>query len=100
MSDKTMLVIPGRRLSVPKPVKRLVQVLMAVTLTAMTLLVLLGGSTLLVGKTKSPMQAFDQWLSFVRQPEIITVMVLTALVTILFVYWQRDQERRPEAKGR
>jgi uncharacterized membrane protein len=93
-----MLVIPGRRMSVSKAVKRAVQVVSAVGLTGLALLVLLGASTLLVGKTKSAEQAFNQWLSFIKQPEILTVMVLTAIVTVALVYWQRDMERRPEQK--
>ncbi|MDX2289648.1 MAG: hypothetical protein NW217_12605 [Hyphomicrobiaceae bacterium] len=100
MSDRTMLVMPGRRVSVPKAVKRSIQVGMSVVLTSLALLIVLGGSTMLVGKTKSPVQAFEQWLGFIRQPEILTTMVLTALVTVALVYWQRDHERRGESAKR
>ncbi len=100
MSDRTMLVMPGRRMSVPKPVKRTIQVGLAVVLTSLALLVVLGSSTMLVGKSKSPIQAFEQWLAFIRQPEILTTMVLTAVVTVVLVYWQRDQERRSETTKR
>jgi hypothetical protein len=34
------------------------------------------------------------WLAFIRRPDILTTMVLTAFVTVLFVYWQRERERR------
>ena len=34
------------------------------------------------------------WLGFVRRPDMLAIMSLTALVTVLFVYWQRDQERK------
>ena len=35
----------------------------------------------------------DQWLAFINRPDIMATMVLTALVTVMLVYWQRDQER-------
>jgi nicotinamide riboside transporter PnuC len=40
------------------------------------------------------------WLTFIRRPDILTTMVLTAFVTVLFVYWQRNQERRAGAPSR
>jgi hypothetical protein len=36
----------------------------------------------------------DVWLAFINRPDIQGTMVLTAIVTVLFVYWQRDSERR------
>jgi uncharacterized membrane protein len=33
------------------------------------------------------------WLNFIKRGDIIAVMALTALTTVLFVYWQRDKER-------
>ena len=40
------------------------------------------------------MGGLDVWLSFIGRSDIIGTIVLTALVTIAFMYWQRDRERR------
>ena len=93
MVDKTTLVLPGKRLSVPKIFKRLVQVTVAVGLTAGVALILIAGNLLLVGKKGKSFQGVDIWLSFINRTDILATMILTALVTVLFVYWQRDQER-------
>jgi hypothetical protein len=39
------------------------------------------------------MSWINTWLAFIKRGDIIAVMVLTALTTVLFVYWQRDKER-------
>jgi hypothetical protein len=38
-------------------------------------------------------QAVTAWMAFIQRPDILATMVLTASVTVLFVYWQRDKER-------
>lgn len=94
MSDKTTLVMPGvKKMSVPKLLKRTLQVAAAVALTCGVVLALVVGNGMLVGRGNS-MQAWSTWLAFINRPDILTTMILTALVTVLFVYWQRDQERR------
>lgn len=95
MSDKTVLVMPGskKRLSVPKPVKRSMQVAVAVTLTSLVVLALVLGNALLMAKGTS-MQGVNAWLAFIKRGDIQATMILTAVVTVLFVYWQRDQEKR------
>ena len=93
MSEKTVLMMPGKKLSVPRPVKRSLQVAFAVGLTALTALALMMGSGLLQAKGTST-QVLAVWLAFINRPDIQATMVLTALVTVIFVYWQRDMERR------
>ena len=93
MSDKTTLVLPGRKVQVPRPLKRTLQVALAVGLTALAALVLMLGSGLLQAKGTT-VQVLNVWLSFIFRPDIQATMVLTALVTVLFVYWQRDTEGR------
>ena len=93
MSEKTVLIMPGKKLSVPRPVKRSLQVALAVGLTALTALALMMGSGLLQAKGTST-QVLAVWLAFINRPDIQATMVLTALVTVIFVYWQRDLERR------
>ena len=92
-SDKTVLNLPGKKMSVPKPVKRSIQVALAVALTALVALALMMGSGLLQAKGTST-QMLAVWLAFINRPDIQATMVLTAIVSVLFVYWQRDNERR------
>jgi hypothetical protein len=53
-----------------------------------------GGDGLLAGRSSSLQTATASWLGFVRRPDVLAIMFLTALVTVLFVFWQRDQERK------
>jgi hypothetical protein len=92
--ETTVLVIAGKRLRVPRFVKRAVQVAVSVGLTLFVVLVIQVGDGLLSGKVSLP-AASASWLAFIRRPDILTVMTLTALVTVLFVYWQRAREKKP-----
>jgi hypothetical protein len=93
MSDKTTLVVPGQKLSVPRLVKRLIQVGVSVALTCAVALIFVVGSGMLLGRANSS-RGLDIWLAFIKRPDIHGTMLLTAIVTVLFVYWQRDKERR------
>ena len=93
MVEKTTLVLPGKRLSVPKLFKRLVQVVLAVALTSGVALAFIAGSAMLIGKKGRSLQGFDVWLSFINRTDILATMILTAAVTVLFIYWQRTSER-------
>jgi hypothetical protein len=93
MSDKTTLVMPGQKLAVPKLAKRVIQVGISVGLTCAVALLLILGNGMLLGRT-STARGINRWLAFIQQPEIQGTMFLTAIVTVLFVYWQRDKERR------
>lgn len=93
MTEKTTLVLPGKRLSVPKVFKRLVQITLAVSLTSLVALAVIAGNTMLTDKKAQMLKGFDQWMSFINRPDILATMVLTAFVTVMLVYWQRDQER-------
>jgi hypothetical protein len=92
MSEKTILVVPGKKLTVPRPLKRGLQIAAAVALTAGVALAILVGNGLLVPRGHL-LQGWDVWVTFINRTDILATMVLTALVTVLFVYWQRDQER-------
>jgi ABC-type Mn2+/Zn2+ transport system permease subunit len=92
MSEKTILVVPGKKLTVPRVFKRGLQILAAVGLSAGVALAILIGNGLLVPRGHL-LQGWDTWLTFINRTDILATMVLTALVTVLFVYWQREQER-------
>jgi hypothetical protein len=99
MVETTQLVVAGKKLSVPRLFKRLLQVALAVALTAAVFFVVIAGNGFLVGR--STFQAgFNAWRAFIQRPDILTTMVLTAFVTVLLVYWQRDQERKAGGAGR
>jgi hypothetical protein len=94
MLETTLLVVSGKKLTVPRLLKRTLQVAIAVALTAGVFLVVIVGNGLLVGRQASLQAGITLWLAFVKRPDILATMFLTALVTVLFVYWQRNQERR------
>jgi len=93
MSDKTMLVMPGKNLMVPRLFKRTIQVASAVALTSGVALALMLGSGLLQARGTLS-QSLSVWVQFINRSDIQATMVLTALVTVAFVYWQRDKEGR------
>ena len=94
MVEKTLLALPGKKVSVPRVFKRVVQVALAAGLTAAVMLVVMLGNGLLTGRGASLQGGVAAWIAFIKRPDIYTTIVLTALVTVLFVYWQRDHERR------
>lgn len=100
MVETTSLVVAGKKLSVPRLIKRVLQVAMAVALTAGVFLVVIVGNGFLVGRATSLQAGVNAWLAFIKRPDILTTMVLTAFVTVLFVYWQRNQERRAGGSSR
>ncbi len=93
MSEKTILVVPGKKeADGAAALKRSLQIAAAVALTAGVALAILVGNGLLVPRGHL-LQGWDVWVTFINRTDILATMVLTALVTVLFVYWQRDQER-------
>jgi hypothetical protein len=42
----------------------------------------------------STSRGLDMWLGLIKRPDLQGAVLLTAIVTVLFVYWQRDKERR------
>lgn len=94
MIERTGFVVAGKKAMVPRLVKRLIQIAATVTLTASVLLIVIVGNGFLVGKAPSFRTGWNLWLGFVQRPDILSTMFLTAAVGVIFVYWQRNQERR------
>ena len=92
--ETTILAVAGKKLKVPRVLKRALQVAVSVGLTLVVVFVIQVGDGLLAGRATSLQGAITTWLNFVRRPDTLAIMTLTALVTVLFVYWQRDQERK------
>lgn len=100
MIERTGFVVAGRKAMVPRLLKRLLQIAATVTLTATVLLVVIVGNGFLVGKAPSFRSGWNLWLTFIQRPDILSTMILTAIVGVLFVYWQRNQERKAGLSGR
>ncbi|HEX6001576.1 MAG TPA: hypothetical protein VFZ16_19610 [Hyphomicrobiaceae bacterium] len=95
MAETTQLVMAGKKMAMPRFLKRLVQAGLGVALTSAVFFAMIVGNGLLIGRATTLQSAYNAWLAFIRRPDILTTMVLTAVVTVLLLYWQRDQERRP-----
>ncbi len=94
MVETTQMVVAGKKMSVPRLLKRLLQIAIAVAVTSGVFFVMIVGNGFLIGRGTTLQAGFNQWLAFIRRPDILTTMVLTAVITVLLVYWQRDRERR------
>jgi hypothetical protein len=90
MSDRTQLAIGRNSISVPRLTKRAIEAGIATAITAFVALVILVLNNVLTGRG-GWIDGFDVWWSFIRKPAILGTMFLTALVTAMFLSWQRDQ---------
>lgn len=93
MSDRTQFAVGKHKVSMPKVMKRSLQVVIAAALTAAVVLAIVVVNTSLMGRGSS-VAGIDIWLAFIKRSEILATIILTALVTTAFIYWQRDRERR------
>lgn len=89
MSDRTQIAIGRNTLTVPRITKRLVEVGVAVGLTALAALLVLGLNTVLTGRSGFS-QGLDLWLAFIQRSDILGTVILTAIVTVAYINWQRD----------
>ncbi|MCB1520247.1 MAG: hypothetical protein KDJ37_06700 [Hyphomicrobiaceae bacterium] len=92
MSDRTMLAIGRSNYSVSKLAKRTLQILLASLLTAFASFAILMINNVLTARSGWN-KGFAVWAEFIQRSDIIGTIVLTAMVTVGFVYWQRDRER-------
>jgi hypothetical protein len=100
MVETTLLVVAGKALNVPRPLKRVLEIASAVALTAATSLIVIVGNGLLLARQPSLNAAVATWLAFVRRPDILATMTLTAAVSVFLLQWHRKQERRVGGSGR
>ncbi len=77
----------------PRVTKRSLQVAIAAALTAALVLAIVVVNTSLMGRGGS-IGGIDIWFAFIKRGDILATIILTALVTTAFIYWQRDRERR------
>jgi hypothetical protein len=94
MVERTILALPaGKKAAVPRPFKRILQIALAVALTGAVFLVMIVGNGLLIGRAASWQSGYNAWLTFMKRPDILATITVTAVVTVLLVYWMRDRER-------
>lgn len=89
MSDRTQFAIGRNSISMPRLTKRLIEAAVATGLTAALALVILVLNNVLTGRG-GWLNGFDIWLAFIRQPDILGTMLMTSVIAVLYVHWQRD----------
>ncbi|MGD9804125.1 MAG: hypothetical protein AB7E81_04540 [Hyphomicrobiaceae bacterium] len=100
MMERTGLVMVGKKTMVPRLLKRALQIVLTVAITSSVLLLVIVGNGFLVGKAPSFQSGLNIWLAFIRRPDILSTMILTAAVAVAFLYWQRNQERKVGGSSR
>jgi hypothetical protein len=93
MSDRTLLAIGKNTLSVPRVLKRCVQVICAMAITAVVVLALVMVNSILMPRG-GWLQGLNTWLAFIKRSDILGTMALTALVTMMYLSWDRAREKR------
>lgn len=94
MTDRTMIALGRTTFSVPRLAKRALQVLTVTGLTAIVSLFIVMSNAFLTVKD-GPLRGFGTWYAFVTRPDIIGTSVLTAVVTVAYLFWHgsRDSKR-------
>ena len=93
MSDRTMLAVGANMLSVPRVVKRSLQVAIATALTAAVLFVIVVANGMLLGRGGAT-QGFGLWLTLIGRSDVLPMIVLTSIVTTAYLAWERNREKR------
>lgn len=90
MSDRTQLAFGRTSISVPRLTKRIVEVAVITGLSGLAALVILGLNNVLTARSGFT-AGFDLWMQFIRRSDILGTIILTAIVAVAYVNWQRDQ---------
>jgi hypothetical protein len=88
-----MIAVGRNSVSVPKLVKRTLEVLIAAALTSLLALAIVVTNSVLMGRGGFQ-QGLDLWYSFIRRSDIMGTMLVTAMVTIAYVTWQRSRDKK------
>jgi ABC-type sulfate transport system permease subunit len=76
----------------PPILKRLLDAAIAIGLTMALVLVMVVISNLLVARSNS-WAGFKLWYTFMSRPDILGTIILTALVSMGYVFWQQQGNR-------
>jgi hypothetical protein len=73
--------------------RKVIDVLTAIGLTAVAFFVIVVANSFLMARG-SYSHGFNLWYSFILRPDILGTMVLTALVTMAYVFWKQSGRPR------
>lgn len=93
LSDRTMIAVGRNSISVPRIFKRLLEAVVAAGITAAVALVIILVNSMLMGRG-GYLQGVDAWYAFIRRTDILATLLLASLVTVIYVHWQKKQDRR------
>lgn len=80
-------------MKMPAFVKKVIDTAIAIGLTMGLVLVMVVISNLLVARTNS-WAGFKLWYAFMSRPDIFGTVVLTAVVSMAYVFWQQRGRAR------
>jgi hypothetical protein len=75
-------------MKMPPFVKKMIDTAIAIGLTMGLVLVMVVISNLLVARSNS-WAGFKLWYAFMSRPDILGTIILTAAVSMAYVYWQQ-----------
>ena len=93
MSDRTSLAIGRRSFAVPRLVKRALQAASAVVVTSAIALLVIVLNNVLTGRGGF-VQGITAWTTFMQRTDILSTIILTAVVTVTTLHWQRRSDKR------
>lgn len=99
MTDRTQIAFAGTRYSVPPIAKRLGEIAVGAGLTAATMLAVLTINAALTGNGAAKrgstwFKGYEAWIGFVGRSDILATLLLTAIITVTVVTWQRGRSGR------
>jgi hypothetical protein len=77
----------------PPMLSKLVDIAAVIALTAAVVFVVVVVNSLLMAP-KTAFSGFKLWYAFIGRPDILGIMILTALVAMLYAMWQPLRGRR------
>jgi hypothetical protein len=93
MSDRTSLALGRRTFLVPRILKRTLQVVSAVIMTAAVALLVIVLNNVLTGRGGLT-QGITSWTQFMQRTDILGTILMTAIVTVATIHWQRRSDKR------
>ena len=79
-------------MKIPPLLKRALDATVAIALTMALVLVMVVISNLLLARTNSWM-GFRLWYAFIGRPDILGTIILTAIVSVAYIFWQQQGSR-------
>jgi hypothetical protein len=77
----------------PPVMRKFVDVAIAIALTAAVVFIIVVMNSFLMTRANA-WHGFNLWYAFIMRPDILGTMILTALVTMLFMFWQQGGRPR------